>query len=303
MEDSSVRPLSGRDLLRQDGLSDVPRLVIFLVLHVLCLSLVVWNGVAWGVALLVWSFRMFCAHGGCHRYFSHRAFKTSRAFQVVMAYGATGITASPLWWAAQHTMHHRWADTPFDVSSPNFGWRSALRAQFTWYFELSEVRVERHMKHIIPDLLRFPEIILLHQWQGTVMLVEMVIAAYLGYFNDAWLLPGLLCIHCQNLANSFGHLPDPLSALYQPTQPHRDQMQQAACTYNCNAVMCLLSWGECNHNNHHADVSAANFGWTWYQPDPTYWVLCMLEALGVVWDVTHHRPPPHPSPLSPSPSQ
>ena len=39
--------------------------------------------VALGLASLAW--RLFCAHGGGHRYFAHRAFETTRALELAMA--------------------------------------------------------------------------------------------------------------------------------------------------------------------------------------------------------------------------
>src|SRR4051812_40777256 len=60
--------------------------------------------------------RMFVITAGYHRYFSHRSYKTSRAFQLVLALvGATCTQKGPLWWAATHRKHHRESDGPNDV--------------------------------------------------------------------------------------------------------------------------------------------------------------------------------------------
>ena len=58
---------------------------------------------------------MFFVTAGYHRYFSHRAFRTSRAFQLVLAVGAE-CTAQKgvLWWAGHHRDHHRFSDGPRD---------------------------------------------------------------------------------------------------------------------------------------------------------------------------------------------
>jgi stearoyl-CoA desaturase (Delta-9 desaturase) len=59
---------------------------------------------------------------GYHRYFAHHSYKTSRAFQFVLAcLGCTALQKGPLWWAAQHRHHHRHSDTPEDVHSPVAG--------------------------------------------------------------------------------------------------------------------------------------------------------------------------------------
>src|SRR5262245_61577862 len=63
--------------------------------------------------------RMFAITAAYHRYFSHRSYKTSRAFQFVLALlGTTATQKGPLWWAATHRDHHKYSDTERDVHSP-----------------------------------------------------------------------------------------------------------------------------------------------------------------------------------------
>ena len=76
-----------------------------------------WRDVAVCVAL--YYVRMFFVTTAYHRYFSHRTFKTSRAFQFLMAVGTTTCAQKgPLWWAAHHRHHHKSSDQPDDVHSP-----------------------------------------------------------------------------------------------------------------------------------------------------------------------------------------
>jgi stearoyl-CoA desaturase (delta-9 desaturase) len=51
------------------------------------------------------------------------------------------------------------------------------------------------------------------------------------------------------------------------------------------AVMALLGWGEGWHNNHHAFPYSAAFGLRWFQFDPGFLFIRMLEVLGLAWDV------------------
>ena len=63
--------------------------------------------------------RMFGVCAGYHRYFSHRAFKTSRVGQFVLACLAqSSAQRGVLWWAAKHRWHHLHSDTEQDVHSP-----------------------------------------------------------------------------------------------------------------------------------------------------------------------------------------
>ena len=51
----------------------------------------------------------------------------------------------------------------------------------------------------------------------------------------------------------------------------------------------LLSFGEGWHNNHHRFPVSARAGFAWWEIDPFYWLICLFERLGLVWDV--RRPP------------
>jgi stearoyl-CoA desaturase (delta-9 desaturase) len=47
--------------------------------------------------------------------------------------------------------------------------------------------------------------------------------------------------------------------------------------------------GEGWHNNHHYYQRAANQGFFWWEIDVTFYILKLLQAVGLVWDV--HTPP------------
>ena len=56
-----------------------------------------------------------------------------------------------------------------------------------------------------------------------------------------------------------------------------------------NWLLALLTTGEGWHNNHHHYQSSANQGFRWWEIDVTFYVLRLLEALGLIWDL--RRPP------------
>ena len=73
--------------------------------------------IAW--AILGYCVRMWAVTAGYHRYFSHRSYETSRAFQFLLAIlGTMAFQKGPLWWAAQHRWHHQHAGTEGDIQSP-----------------------------------------------------------------------------------------------------------------------------------------------------------------------------------------
>lgn len=60
----------------------------------------------------------------------------------------------------------------------------------------------------------------------------------------------------------------------------------------------LLSMGEAWHNNHHAFPESARFGLEKGQNDPGWWLLCVLRACGLVWNLNEPEHLPHRPELS-----
>jgi stearoyl-CoA desaturase (delta-9 desaturase) len=56
-------------------------------------------------------------------------------------------------------------------------------------------------------------------------------------------------------------------------------------------LLALVTMGEGWHNNHHYYQSTANQGFFWWELDPSYYLLRMLEKLRLVWDL--RTPPAH----------
>jgi stearoyl-CoA desaturase (delta-9 desaturase) len=57
-----------------------------------------------------------------------------------------------------------------------------------------------------------------------------------------------------------------------------------------NLLVSLLIFGEGWHNNHHAFPGSAHQGMRWYQIDPSWYVIVLLEKLGLARNV--RRVPP-----------
>src|SRR5436190_23569642 len=95
--------------------------VAFWGVHVAAIIGMIALGWSWsGAALALGSYfvRMIVVTAGYHRYFAHRAFKTSRAFQFLLALATqTAAQRGVLWWASHHRWHHKYSDTPQDVHS------------------------------------------------------------------------------------------------------------------------------------------------------------------------------------------
>ena len=97
------------------------RILPLIGLHLACFAViwVGWSPVAVITAIGLYLLRMFAITGFYHRYFSHKAFKANRFWQFVFGVlGNASVQRGPLWWAAHHRHHHRFADQKQDVHSP-----------------------------------------------------------------------------------------------------------------------------------------------------------------------------------------
>ena len=57
-----------------------------------------------------------------------------------------------------------------------------------------------------------------------------------------------------------------------------------------NFWLALLTMGEGWHNNHHRFAHLSRQGLYWWEIDASYYVLCLLEKLGIVWDLKRPKP-------------
>jgi stearoyl-CoA desaturase (Delta-9 desaturase) len=228
------------------------------------------------VALAIASYlvRMFAITGGYHRYFSHRSFKTSRAFQFLLALLGTSATQKgPLWWAAAHRRHHKYSDTPEDMHSPKQ--RGFWYAHMGWWFgkHNDETAIEW-----VPDFARYPELRFLDRYYHVGVFACMGLAtAIRGWDGFLWgyVVSTFLLMHGTFAINSLAHV-------------YGSQRYETGDTSRNNWWLALLTLGEGWHNNHHRYMSSARQGFFWWEVDQTYYVLKVLSWVGLVWDL---RPP------------
>jgi stearoyl-CoA desaturase (delta-9 desaturase) len=258
-----------------DDHSDVvyPSAIPFVLVHLACLG-AIWSGVTWQAvvvaAVLYWG-RIFAIGAGYHRYFSHRAYSTSRVFQFILAFvSQSTFQKSVLWWAAKHRHHHLHSDTKFDVHSP--------RHTGFWYSHVGWIFARRHDSFDmvkVDDLARFPELMWLHRherWPAYTL-------AGLCFLTAGW--PGLfvgffwstcLVFHATFCINSLAHVSG------------RKRYVTGDDSRN-NGLLAIFTMGEGWHNNHHACQSSVRQGFFWWEYDPTYYLLKALSWTGLVWDL------------------
>ena len=249
----------------------------FLAIHlaVLFVFFVPFTWTALGLCFGFYVLRMFGITGGFHRYFAHRAYKTSRWFQFVLGcLGSSALQKGPLWWASQHRRHHKHSDQEEDPHSP-------IRHGVWWShvgWVLSTSNIDEDLSNM-KDLTKYPELRLLENFHW-VPAVLLAVACYLidGWSGLVWgfVVSTVLLYHGTFLVNSACHVFG--SRRFNTSDASRN-----------NALVAIVTLGEGWHNNHHHYMSSANQGFKWWEIDVSYYILQLLRCTQLVWDL---RKPP-----------
>lgn len=259
---------------------------IFILMHFACLAVfwVGWSPVAVVTAICVYVVQAIGVTAFYHRYFSHRAFKTSRAVQFLGAVmGNLSMQRGVLWWASKHRHHHQHADTDDDVHSPQdhgFMW-----AHMIWFMERKHCGMDAQVVH---DFARFPELRFLDRHP---FMVPTLLAAFMfltGYILArfapqlgtsgmqmlvwGWLIATMVMNHATFCVNSVTHV-------------FGSRRFETPDTSRNNLWVALATFGEGWHNNHHRYPGSARQGFYWWEIDVTWYLLCCLSWMGLVWDL------------------
>ena len=246
----------------------------FFAVHAVAIGGVFWLGWSWtgfALAIALYYVRMFGVTGGYHRYFSHRTYRTSRAFQFFLAVLAqSSLQKGALWWAAHHRTHHKYSDTPQDPHSfrdygfwySHVGWILAKETEETDYKKIS-------------DLTRYPELRFLNKWHVTPGVALAVALYFIGGMHAliwGFFVSTTLLWHGTFTINSLSHIFG--KRRYATTDDSKN-----------NWLLALVTMGEGWHNNHHHYQRSCRQGFFWWELDLTFYVLKALSLVGVVWDV------------------
>jgi stearoyl-CoA desaturase (delta-9 desaturase) len=267
------------------------RIVPFVGIHLGCL-LVVYVGVSTAavvVATGLYLLRMFFVTAFYHRYFSHRAFRTGRVTQFVMALlGTTAGQRGPLWWAAHHREHHLTADTAHDPHSPSH--KGVFFSHALWFLTRGSFQTQTHR---VKDWMKYRELRLLEQLDWVPFLLLGAGCYGLGWYLESsqpelntsgaqmlvwgFFISTVALYHATYTINSLAH------RFGTRRYPTRDQSRN-------NFWLALITLGEGWHNNHHYYPVSARQGFRWWELDISYLGLKLLASMGLVENL---RPVPH----------
>jgi len=254
-----------------------PAAIPFVLVHVAAIVgafMVHWTWTAVAMVVALYVIRMWGLTAGFHRYFSHRSYKTSRAFQFFLAF-LTQMSAQRgvLWWSSVHRHHHLYSDTPEDVHSPK-------HAGF-WFSHVGWIFSGRNAEpdySTVKDLTAYPELVWLdnHPYLPAVLLAVacFLVGGWLGLV--VFLVSTVVLYHGTFAINSVAH------------QVGKQRYVTGDESKN-NWLLALITLGEGWHNNHHHYQSSTRQGFRWWEVDFTYYVLKALSWVGLVRDL---RAPP-----------
>jgi len=255
-------------------------------MHLACIG-IFFTGFSWvavAALLVTYVLRVFALTAGFHRYFSHRAFKTSRVFQFVLAWvGTSSAQLGPMWWAANHRHHHQHSDKEEDIHSPVI--KNAFWAHIGWILcrSYSEIQFDR-----VKDLKKYPELRFIDRFHVLPVLSLIGLLYLTGWGLNAvfpalgtsglqlvmwgFFLSTVLVYHVTFCVNSVTHIVG--TKRFETDDESRNSWWVA-----------LLTFGEGWHNNHHRWPLSARQGMYWWEFDLTYYLLKALEKVGLIWDM------------------
>jgi len=299
MAESSMLPVADptAELPPRERVSFAVKLVNVIVIVVPLLGLIaapffLWGwGFSWTDLGLLIGMYVLTALGitvGFHRLFTHRSFETYAWVKFVFAVlGSMAVQGSLLKWVAMHRRHHQHSDTPDDPHSPHHhgsGVIGLLRgfwhAHIGWIFDPDPPDLDNYVK----DLRKSRSLrVASAMWPFWIVLGLVIPALIGGLVKGSWLgvwtgliWGGLVRIflvhHVTWSVNSACHLWG--LRPYDSGDESRD-----------NVVFGVLAMGEGWHATHHAFPTSARHGLRWWQIDTSYYVIRMMNWMGLAWNV------------------
>ena len=222
---------------------------------------------------------------GYHRFLSHKSMRLrSPAEFFVTLCGVLSGEGTPLAWAATHRLHHQQSDKEGDPHSPLDGpWWSHIM----WLFvKHTPEESERIYRRYVPELMDRPILRMYERTYGLWLIgsgvVLFAIGSWTGVGGWSMLLWGL----CARMTYAYHSTWFVNSATHLWGYRNYDTRDESRNLW----WVAIVSYGEGWHNNHHAHPSNARAGHKWYEIDPTFWIIKLLKATGLAYDVKDKIP-------------
>jgi stearoyl-CoA desaturase (delta-9 desaturase) len=228
---------------------------------------------------------------GFHRLLTHRSFQTSKPMEYLLAVlGSMSVQGPVIAWVSDHRKHHAHADEDGDPHSPHIGAGSGLRglvhAHVGWL--VSEQGMARKRKYAA-DLLDDRGMRMISRAFPGIVLSGLALPALVGYLATGRLTGALTGVLWGGLVRIFfiHHVTWSVNSVCHFFGRRRFATED----HSTNVLwLALPTLGEAWHHNHHAFPRSAVHGLRRFEPDPSAWVIWMLEKLGLIWGVVRIAP-------------
>lgn len=228
---------------------------------------------------------------GLHRYFTHHAFKTSAAGEILLSLlGTWSLQGSIVSWVSDHRRHHRFADQQYDPHSPyandqgliNNRVAGLFHAHIGWKFTSAVSEENRY----VPELLKNPIVMFFSRHYFIVAISGLLAPGLIGWFfggleeaiNCLFWAGCVRAVLIHQLAwavSSFGHM-------------FGEKIEGALDESRNNILLSVILLGEGLHSYHHQYPTLA-------MNEPAKFdvfghSLVFFERLGLVWDLRKGKP-------------
>jgi stearoyl-CoA desaturase (delta-9 desaturase) len=247
--------------------------IVLILLHIGAIAALFtfsWTNLA-VATLLYWVATGLGISMGYHRLHTHRSYKVPVWLEYFFAIcGALTLEGGPIFWVATHRIHHQKSDQHGDPHSPRDG---GWWAHVGWILlgATNHNNTQRMAKYA-PDLAkrRFYVRLNNYHWLPLVLLSALLYAiGGVSLFLWGSCLRVVVGLHATWLVNSATHMWGTRRFAT------RDDSRN-------NWWVALLTFGEGWHNNHHAHPTSARHGLAWYEFDPSWLLMKVLRACGII---------------------
>lgn len=201
---------------------------------------------------------------GFHRLLSHRQFQSARPIEMVLSLlGTLSGYSPPIFWCTSHVFHHKYSDTPRDLSSPV---QCGFWESFLWW-RMREQALDKVdlFGYCSRKLFKDPFIKFLNRnffkifWMNVLLFIAVEIWLFpgKGLLVNAFLIPVQLEHLRINVISSLSHMNLPLN--YRNFETNDDSQN--------NLLLGWLTMGFAWHNNHHKHERACSLRVRWWEID------------------------------------
>lgn len=230
--------------------------------------------------IILWYGGLFFQTFFLHRYAAHQTFtmsKTAEKITYILTWVFQGSNyLSAYGYGVMHRMHHAYADTEKDPHSPKFDdnvMKMMWRTKNT-YQDINQQRIAVDPKFTknVPQWLAFDKIA--SSRISRIMWTLLYVLFFLQFATAWWqwlFLPIIILmapIHGV-IINWYAHIYGYVNFKVSDTSKNLLPFD-------------FLMMGEAYHNNHHKHGGRANFGVRWHEFDPTYFIMRILNKVGII---------------------